>query len=115
VSDKASFPGYKGEFSTNLEFIYPENMTQIPCYRVMNRKGVVLDPEQDPKLEKEELLKIYKAMNLLTKFDTVMYEAQRQGRISFYMQNHGEVSAQIGSAAALDPQDLVYGQCNIYL
>lgn len=76
----------------------------------MNRKGVVLDPEQDPKLDKEELLKIYKTMSLLTKFDTVMYEAQRQGRISFYMQNQGEVSAQIGSAAALDPQDLVYGQ-----
>jgi len=41
--------------------------------------------------------------------DTVMYEAQRQGRISFYMQNQGEVSAQIGSAAALNPKDLVFG------
>ena len=49
-------------------------------------------------------------MNLLSKFDMVMYEAQRQGRISFYMQNHGETAAQIGSAAALDPKDLIFGK-----
>lgn len=39
-----------------------------------------------------------------------MYEAQRQGRISFYMQNHGETAAQLGSAAALDANDIVYAQ-----
>ena len=50
ISDKAAFPGYKGEFSTNLEFIYPENNQQIQCYRVMNRLGVVLDQAQDPKV-----------------------------------------------------------------
>ncbi len=50
VSDRALFPGYKGDFSTNLEFIYPENSPQIQCYRVMNRKGVVLDPNHDPKV-----------------------------------------------------------------
>lgn len=50
LSDRATFPGYKGEFSTNLEFLYPENMSLIQCYRVMNRKGVVLDPSQDPQV-----------------------------------------------------------------
>ncbi len=50
LSDRAAFPGFKGEFSTNLDFIYPENNTQIGCYRVMNRKGVVLDPSQDPQV-----------------------------------------------------------------
>ena len=48
-------------------------------------------------------------MVLLSKFDTILYEAQRQGRISFFMSNHGEVAAQIGSVAALNPKDLVYG------
>jgi hypothetical protein len=51
ISDKASFPGYKGEFSTNLEVLYPENNQQISCYRVMNRKGVILDSDQDPKVK----------------------------------------------------------------
>jgi 2-oxoisovalerate dehydrogenase E1 component alpha subunit len=53
---------------------------------------------------------MYKKMTLLTKMDSIMYEAQRQGRISFYLTNHGEVAAQVGSAAALDPKDLVYAQ-----
>jgi hypothetical protein len=43
-----STKGYKGEFTTNLEFIYPENLPLIQCYRVMNRKGVVIDEAQDP-------------------------------------------------------------------
>lgn len=51
-------------------------------------------------------------MTLLSKLDTVMYEAQRQGRISFYMPNHGETAAQLGSAHALNSKDLVFG---IYL
>lgn len=110
VSDSAFFPGYKGEFSTNLEFIYPENTPQIQCYRVMSRKGVVIDPNQDPQFGKEKLLEVFKCMNLLSKFDHVMYEAQRQGRISFYMQNQGETAAQLGSALALDPRDIVYAQ-----
>jgi hypothetical protein len=46
------FKGYKGEFSTNLEFIYPENLPLIQCYRVMNRKGEILDETQDPKVKK---------------------------------------------------------------
>jgi 2-oxoisovalerate dehydrogenase E1 component alpha subunit len=53
---------------------------------------------------------MYKNMTLLSKFDTIMYEAQRQGRISFYMQNIGETAAQIGSAAALNPNDLIFAQ-----
>lgn len=59
---------------------------------------------------KEKLLEVFKCMNLLSKFDHVMYEAQRQGRISFYMQNQGETAAQLGSALALDPRDIVYAQ-----
>ncbi|KAI8977533.1 thiamine diphosphate-binding protein [Mycotypha africana] len=41
--------------------------------------------------------------------DGILYEAQRQGRISFYMTHYGE-EAMIGSAAALSPNDMVYGQ-----
>ena len=33
-----------------------------------------------------------------------------QGRISFYMTNYGEEGTHIGSAAALEPSDLVFGQ-----
>ncbi|KAI8099766.1 thiamine diphosphate-binding protein [Halteromyces radiatus] len=41
--------------------------------------------------------------------DQVMYEAQRQGRFSFYMTHYGE-EALLGVAAALKPTDIVHGQ-----
>lgn len=42
--------------------------------------------------------------------DDILYNAQRQGRISFYMTNTGEEGCQIGSAAALHTDDYIYGQ-----
>jgi 2-oxoisovalerate dehydrogenase E1 component alpha subunit len=53
---------------------------------------------------------MYQDMILLTIMDRILYESQRQGRISFYMTNFGEEGTHIGSAAALNPKDLVYGQ-----
>ena len=53
---------------------------------------------------------MYKDMTLLNILDKILYESQRQGRISFYMTNFGEEATHIGSAAALNPKDLVYGQ-----
>lgn len=47
---------------------------------------------------------------MLNTMDKVLYDAQRQGRISFYMTNYGEEATHIGSAAALADNDLVYGQ-----
>ncbi len=49
-------------------------------------------------------------MTQLNIMDHILYESQRQGRISFYMTNTGEEGLQTASAAALDPGDLVYGQ-----
>ena len=53
---------------------------------------------------------MYKSMTMLNTMDKILYESQRQGRISFYMTNYGEEATHIGSAAALSPDDLVYGQ-----
>ena len=42
--------------------------------------------------------------------DSILHEAQRQGRLSFYMTSTGEEATQIGVAAALQPQDLCFAQ-----
>jgi len=42
--------------------------------------------------------------------DDVLYNAQRQGRISFYMQAAGEEATMVGSASALQPQDHIFAQ-----
>jgi len=53
---------------------------------------------------------IYRKMVTLNVMDNILYDAQRQGRISFYMTNYGEEATHFGSAAALDAEDHVYGQ-----
>ncbi|KAG2197832.1 hypothetical protein INT47_009713 [Mucor saturninus] len=95
------------KFVNEMKFIQKQETVQ--AYRVMDHTGTVLNPEHDPKLSKEQVLKCYESMILLHTMDGILYDAQRQGRISFYMTHYGE-EAMIGSAAALTPQDVIFGQ-----
>ena len=52
----------------------------------------------------------FTGMTLLNSMDRILYESQRQGRISFYMTSYGEEGTHFGSAAALRDDDLVFGQ-----
>lgn len=61
-------------------------------------------------INRETMVKLYKKMTLLNTMDRILYESQRQGRISFYMTNYGEEGTHMGSAAALNDKDLVFGQ-----
>ncbi len=49
-------------------------------------------------------------MLTLNAMDLILYDAQRQGRISFYMTSYGEEATHMGTAAALKDEDVVYGQ-----
>lgn len=108
--ETAKFPGAKANYIHSLELVSPESRAPFPVYRVMDRDGQVLNASEEPKLDKEFIQKMYKDMTMLNTMDRILYESQRQGRISFYMTNHGEEATHIGSAAALNPGDLVYGQ-----
>ncbi|XP_051900267.1 2-oxoisovalerate dehydrogenase subunit alpha, mitochondrial isoform X2 [Pristis pectinata] len=110
LDEKPQFPGASADFVDRLEFIQPNVISGIPIYRVMDRQGQIVNPDEDPKLPKEMVLKFYQKMTLLNTMDRILYESQRQGRISFYMTNYGEEGTHIGSAAALEPDDLVFGQ-----
>ncbi|XP_061637754.1 2-oxoisovalerate dehydrogenase subunit alpha, mitochondrial isoform X3 [Phyllopteryx taeniolatus] len=108
--EKPQFPGASAEFVDQLEFIEPNVISGIPVYRVMDRQGNIINPSQDPQLPKDTVLNFYQKMTLLNTMDRILYESQRQGRISFYMTNYGEEGTHIGSAAALEPNDMVFGQ-----
>uniref|UniRef100_A0A8C4TJJ3 2-oxoisovalerate dehydrogenase subunit alpha n=1 Tax=Erpetoichthys calabaricus TaxID=27687 RepID=A0A8C4TJJ3_ERPCA len=108
--EKPQFPGASADFVERLEFIQPNVISGIPIYRVMDRQGQILNPAEDPKIPREEVLNFYQKMTLLNTMDRILYESQRQGRISFYMTNYGEEGTHMGSAAALEPTDLVFGQ-----
>lgn len=49
-------------------------------------------------------------MVALQTMDTIFYEAQRQGRISFYVTTNGEEAINIASAAALSIDDVIFPQ-----
>ena len=104
------FPGAKAKYTESLDFLKPDEYDGIPIYRVMDNEGNVIHNEHDPNLNEDQMLHMYKSMTLLNTMDKILYESQRQGRISFYMTNYGEEATHIGSAAGLDDRDLIYGQ-----
>ena len=61
-------------------------------------------------VSKELAVKMYSNMVTLQIMDTIFYEAQRQGRISFYLTSNGEEAINIASAAALSAEDIVLPQ-----
>jgi len=100
----------KARFTEKLEIIDSGKVEAIPIYRATNGEGDFVEPSQDPNLPKDVALKMYRDMAALNTMDKILYDSQRQGRISFYMTNFGEEANHIGSAAALEDADLVYGQ-----
>ncbi|RUS14140.1 thiamine diphosphate-binding protein [Endogone sp. FLAS-F59071] len=108
--EKAHFPGATDSYFVH-EMKFIQNLETIPTYRVMDQNGDVKTKEDELQvcIPKEMAVKIYEDMVTLNMMDLVLYEAQRQGRISFYMTNYGE-EAYMGSAAALHPEDVIFGQ-----
>ncbi|EWG99404.1 thiamine pyrophosphate-dependent dehydrogenase E1 component subunit alpha [Halomonas sp. BC04] len=94
---------YSPSFMTGDEF-------QIPTFRLLQQDGTLFDGAEAPELDKEKALKIYRAMLVTRVLDERMLAAQRQGRLSFYMQCTGEEAAVIGAAAALDDADMIMAQ-----
>ncbi|OXU29402.1 hypothetical protein TSAR_002198 [Trichomalopsis sarcophagae] len=101
----------KAVYTSKLSFINDDSNSAIPTYQVMsNERSVKSLKIQDSRINKDSLVKAYKTMLQLHTMDSILYESQRQGRISFYMTNFGEEAVQIGSAAALLAEDLIYAQ-----
>ncbi len=85
---RSTFPGASTPFTSKLSFrsTHPE----FPCFRVMNEKAEPIEDAQVPDIPKDSLIKMYKNILTLNVLDNVCYDAQRQGRITFYMTHYGE-------------------------
>ncbi|KAF2139405.1 uncharacterized protein K452DRAFT_275693, partial [Aplosporella prunicola CBS 121167] len=111
-SDRVHFPGaVNSKFTTTLSFDQPESRPAMPTYRILDQDGEVVDKERGPpSVPDEEVLKWYTNMLTVSIMDLIMFEAQRQGRLSFYMVSAGEEGIAVGSAAALHPDDVIFAQ-----
>ncbi|KAJ7095703.1 branched-chain alpha-keto acid dehydrogenase E1-alpha subunit [Mycena belliarum] len=83
---------------------------KIPTFRVLDGLGKPVEGAELPDIDEPFARKLYEHMQLLPTLDTVLYNVQRQGKISFHMTSHGEEATVIGCAAALEPDDEVLGQ-----
>jgi len=110
-SDRLLFPGaVDSKFTNDMKFLASKDIPSIPTYRVVDQDGVVQDESHAPDVSQETATKMYKDMVSTSVMDTVMLDAQRQGRISFYMVGAGEEGSAVGSAAALRDDDVIFCQ-----
>uniref|UniRef100_A0A7S2WXV5 3-methyl-2-oxobutanoate dehydrogenase (2-methylpropanoyl-transferring) n=1 Tax=Chloropicon primus TaxID=1764295 RepID=A0A7S2WXV5_9CHLO len=105
------FRDRKIPFVSQLDIHEPSLTGGMPCFRVLDETGqCVLDDASAYEVDEELGRKMYENMVKLQTMDTLFYEAQRQGRFSFYMTCFGEEATVIGSAAGLDFKDHVFAQ-----
>jgi 2-oxoisovalerate dehydrogenase E1 component alpha subunit len=75
----------------------------------MSPDGDILDPSVT--LPSDDLaVEMYLNMVKVSVMDVIMFDAQRQGRLSFYMPSQGEEGTCVGSASALQKDDVVFSQ-----
>ncbi len=82
----------------------------IPTLTLLNDDGELIKGAQTPSMDKTTALKIYDTMRFIRLLDERMQAAQRQGRVSFYMQCLGEEASVTASAAALKDDDMIMAQ-----
>ncbi|KAJ0920717.1 putative 3-methyl-2-oxobutanoate dehydrogenase (2-methylpropanoyl-transferring) [Helianthus annuus] len=104
------FPGGKIAYTTKLNFLPASSEKRVQCYRVLDEDGYTILSNMSELVSKELALKVYSGMVTLNTMDKFLYEAQRQGRLSFYLTTYGEEAINLGSAAALSSDDIVLAQ-----
>ncbi|KAM7274664.1 hypothetical protein ACFE04_016530 [Oxalis oulophora] len=104
------FPGGKVKATPHMNFLSQSPSHRVPCYTVLDDDGKPLISNAFQQVSKEVAIKIYSDMVTLQTMDTIFYELQRQGRISFYVTTLGEEAINIATAAALTIDDLVVPQ-----
>ena len=97
------------KFINALQFELPATYPAIPTYRALSPDGDIIDPSFIPASD-EICLSMYENMLSVSIMDMIMFDAQRQGRLSFYMTSQGEEGTCVGSASALEKEDVIFCQ-----
>src|SRR2546430_2575143 len=77
------------------------------CFRILSESNQC-DGKKEPKLSKEQLLRMYRNMVLTRMYDERTMMLQRQGRIGFAVPSFGQEAIQTGTAAALSATDWIF-------
>src|SRR5262249_24512067 len=85
----------------------PLDVLEDDVIKVLRDDGS-LDPAHDPKLSRDDVVSLYRAMVRVRILDERLVASQRQGRIGFHIGSLGEEAAILGSAFALRKQDWIF-------
>ncbi|KAL3641180.1 hypothetical protein CASFOL_016148 [Castilleja foliolosa] len=110
VNKGIDFSDGRVTFTPQMQFISESSEKRVPCYRVLDDDGYTITGSIFEQVDEETAVKMYKSMVTLQIMDTIFYEAQRQGRLSFYLTSSGEEAINIATAAALTPDDIILPQ-----
>jgi 2-oxoisovalerate dehydrogenase E1 component alpha subunit len=91
---------------SNLSNLFPYQVNEINTSRLLHHTE---HPYPDTNTT-NTLLRAHRHLIRLRTMDTILQNAQRQGRISFYMTCTGEEAIHIGAASALTTQDPIFAQ-----
>jgi 2-oxoisovalerate dehydrogenase E1 component alpha subunit len=89
----------------------PSSQSVLPTFGLLDERGVLRAGAAVPEgLTRELIMRAYRTMVRGFALDTLLYESQRQGRLSFYLTAFGEEAAAVGAAMALSAGDDLYAQ-----
>lgn len=110
-SEYVSFPGaLKSAFTNTLQYQQPQSWTALPTYRIVDQHGDVVDSSFEPDIPNEVIVKLYTDMLYISILDVIMFDAQRQGRLSFYMVSAGEEAVSVATSSVIDREDVIFCQ-----
>ena len=115
AAERSFFAGARSEYTTEPTFWRPHVDAvppSIPCFRLLDDLGVPCPGAEThlPKIDRDTAVAMQTTMVRVSEFDKVYNEAQRQGRISFYMTSRGEEACSVASCVALEPTDWLLPQ-----
>lgn len=96
--------------SVHTPELIAQDALHIPTFKLLKQDGTLYQGAVEPDFDEEFALKIYQDLVFTRVLDERMVNAQRQGRIPFYLASLGEEAASIGSTAALKHQDMIFAQ-----
>lgn len=109
TSASSSIASNAKRISHKLTFIEADSLV-IPTLKILKADGSKYKDAMATNLDKDTALHSYKTMQYIRILDERMVAAQRQGRLSFYITCTGEEASVVGTAAALQPTDMIMGQ-----
>lgn len=60
-----------------MKFLNENSYDPIPIYRVLDNNGEVIDKQEEPSVDTDTLVHMYKTMVQITQMDKILYESQR--------------------------------------